>query len=165
MYQRHRCSLLSRGPSEAQSAADPAGLRMVRRTSHEHDAGNRRPAHACRGRRYLRRVHGHRPLRYEELDGFLHQSAKAPFRGNLPISPQRRAIHTDGISAASTTSPSPTSSNPRTSASSRSSPTSSTSSASANPKPPPSTSTSTNPNAPRPASRPSTPRTRTWNST
>jgi hypothetical protein len=41
MYQRYRYTVYPRRPGKTKRPANPDGIRMVRRTAHEHDPGDR----------------------------------------------------------------------------------------------------------------------------
>lgn len=71
MYQRHRRSILARGPAEAQPAADSEDLRMVCGIAHECDAGDRGAGDACCCGGCMWGTFGDCAAGYEEFDGLL----------------------------------------------------------------------------------------------
>lgn len=61
MYQRHRYPVHRSRLGQTKPPADPDGLRMVCRASHEYYARDGRTGYACSCRRYLRRLPRYRP--------------------------------------------------------------------------------------------------------
>lgn len=61
MYQRYRHPIYRRRPGQAESPANPDGVRVVCRATHEYYARDCRASNACCSGGYMRRLPRHRP--------------------------------------------------------------------------------------------------------